>query len=74
MLTMIFRPLLLESEIKAFHKAKELSKNEEIYSLSRDNITSNAMKIEIEDTKLEQGLLDHLIDADTNSHRCNAVA
>jgi DNA helicase-2/ATP-dependent DNA helicase PcrA len=59
---------------KAFHKAKELSKNEDIYSLSRENITSNAMKIEIEDTKLEQGLLDHLIDADSNSHRCNAVA
>lgn len=58
---------------KAFNEAKNLSNNEEIYSLSRENIISNAMKIEVDDSGLEPGLLEVLVDADSNSHRCNTV-
>lgn len=47
--------------VSALQKAKEICSGEDIYTLSRNNITSNAMKAEINATRLNNKLLEELI-------------
>lgn len=57
----------------SYIKVKEMSNNEDIYSLSRDNITSNAMKKEVDNTSLDSYVIDKLLEVDRSSHRKNMI-
>ena len=55
------KPVIIVGEmISALRRAKELSNAEPVYSLSRHNITSNAMKKEIGDSSLDDKLIEEL--------------
>lgn len=51
----------------ALRRVKTICGIEKVYSLSRQNITSNAMKIEIEGLALDAGLIDKFFDIDKPS-------
>lgn len=64
------RPTIIVGEMDtALHKAKQLCKNEEVYSLSRDNITANAMKKDMNKNIPSDDLLKILYDTDSNRER-----
>lgn len=64
------KPVIIVGECKeSYKKAESLSDNENVYSLSRRNITSNAMKDEFEDIGIEENILDQFKKADSNSAR-----
>lgn len=72
------KPIIIIGErVAALKKAKENSKNEAIYSLSRDNITSNLMKKEIGGTSFDDTLIDQLSDIDksgsSNHYRSKVI-
>lgn len=68
------KPVIIVGEnSKAYKKAKQLCNEEEIYSLSRDNITSNAMKIEIELDIPKKDLFPALYNTDNNRERRNLI-
>lgn len=52
---------------KALTNAKDVCVGEKVYTLSRNNITSNAMKAEINGTGLDNKLLDKLKEVDSNN-------
>ena len=52
---------------KALRIAKDVCVGEKVYTLSRNNITSNAMKAEINGTGLDNTLLDKLKEVDSNN-------
>ncbi|WP_040327633.1 UvrD-helicase domain-containing protein [Clostridium ihumii] len=54
---------------KAFNRAQALCGEETLYSLSRDNITSNIMKARLEGTASNNKLFDKLDRIDSNSQR-----
>jgi ATP-dependent DNA helicase UvrD/PcrA len=73
------RPIVLVGNMeKALRKAKEICQPEAVFSLSRDNITSNAMKREINGTNLDSKLFEKLLVADkassSNKYRSRLVA
>lgn len=53
----------------AYSKASGICSGEIVESLSRDNITSNAMKKDIEGTNLNRGLIEQFESADSSSQR-----
>lgn len=57
----------------ALRKCKFFCNQEVVNSLSRINITSNAMKAEINGVGLDSKLLDKLIDTDSNRNRKNLI-
>lgn len=57
----------------AYNKACELCGGETVVSLSRDNISSNAMKKEIEGNNLNRKLLIQYSEQDSNSERRNHI-
>ena len=59
--------LLVGSMENALREAKRICGDEEVFSLSRDNITSNAMKREMNGDGLNSKLLDELIEVDQSS-------
>ena len=62
------KPVIIVGEmISALRRAKELSNAEPVYSLSRHNITSNAMKKEIGDSSLDDKLIEELSVKDKSS-------
>lgn len=64
------KPTIIVGECKeSYKKAKILSENEDVYSLSRKNVTSNAMKEDFEDIKTEENVLEQLIRVDSNNTR-----
>lgn len=68
------RPTIIVGEMNtALHKAKQLCKNEEIYSLSRDNITANAIKKGMNQNIPSEDLLQSLNIIDTDSGRKRLV-
>jgi DNA helicase-2/ATP-dependent DNA helicase PcrA len=70
----IAKPIIFIGDmILALHAAKSKCSNEIIYTLSRDNITSNAMKVEINGSGLDSKLLEKQKEVDTNPKRCNIV-
>ena len=72
------RPKIFIGEMSAsLRKAKEICNGEKVYSLSRDNITSNAMKKEMNGISLDHQLFEKLIDQDPpgkgNNYRSRVV-
>lgn len=68
--TSIQKPKILIGDMTlALRRAKILCSVEEVNSLSRNNITSNAMKAEISGVGLDSKLLNKLIAKDSNSKR-----
>lgn len=72
------KPAIIVGEmIAALRKAKVMSNNEPLYSLSRKNITSNAMKKEVEGTSFNDKLIEELSFKDkpsnNNSYRSKVV-
>lgn len=57
----------------ALKAAKTKCSNEKVYTLSRNNITSNAMKVEINGSGLDSKLLEKLKEIDSNTKRCNLI-
>ncbi|WNF35243.1 ATP-dependent helicase [Bacillaceae bacterium IKA-2] len=72
------KPVIIVGEmILALRKAKELSNNELVFSLSRNNITSNAMKKEVSGTSFNNKLIEELTANDkpssSNKYRSKVV-
>lgn len=61
--------ILIGDMAPALKKAKQLCSAEAVNTLSRDNITSNAMKAEISGNGLDSKLLEKLLEKDSNRHR-----
>jgi len=73
-----FQPMILVGEmVDSFKKSKELCNGEKIQSLSRDNITSNAMKRELSNISLDYKLFEDLLGEDnpskSNGYRSKVV-
>lgn len=70
--------LLIGSMNLALLKAKAISTDGPVYSLSRDNITSNALKKEMNGLNLDSKLFDELLDTDKassgNGYRSKLIA
>lgn len=70
----ISKPVIFIGDMTlALRAAKIKCVNEKVYTLSRLNITSNAMKAEINGSGLDSKLLDKLKGVDSNSQRRNLV-
>lgn len=70
----IAKPIIFIGEMTLALKAAKIKcSNEKIYTLSRNNITSNAMKAEINGSGLDNKLLEKLKGIDSNSKRCNLI-
>lgn len=70
----ISKPTILVGDmILALRNAKNKCGSEKVHTLSRKNITSNAMKAEINSSSLNSGLLDRLKEVDSNVIRGNLV-
>ena len=68
------KPMILIGDmILALRAAKIKCNNEIIYTLSRNNITSNAMKAEINGIGLNSRLLENLKENDSNTKRSNLI-
>ena len=72
------KPIIIVGEmISALRRAKELSNAEPVYSLSRHNITSNAMKKEVGGCTLDDKLIEELSAKDkpssSNNYRSKVV-
>lgn len=68
--TSVEKPKILVGDMKiALRKSKSICTEENINSLSRDNITSNAMKVEISSIGLDNQILEKLLTIDSNSQR-----
>lgn len=65
--------VLVGDRNKAFIEASKISNNHLITSLSRDNVTSNAMKISIEENNLDKKMLGKFKEVDSNSKRINFI-
>lgn len=62
------KPLIFIGDMdKALRNAKDVCVGEKVYTLSRNNITSNAMKAEIKGTGLDDTILDKLKEVDSNN-------
>lgn len=59
--------------VPALKKAKQICSVEAVNTLSRDNITSNAMKAEISGNGLDSKLLEKLLEKDSNRHRKHLI-
>lgn len=70
----ISRPTLIVGDmVRALKEVKIKCPSEDIYSLSRDNITSNAMKAEINGSSLDNTLLKMLKEKDKNTQRARLI-
>ncbi|MBK7233809.1 MAG: ATP-dependent helicase [Saprospiraceae bacterium] len=70
----IAKPIIFIGDMTlALRAAKIKCSNERIYTLSRNNITSNAMKAEINGSGLDSKLLEKLKEIDSNTKRSNLV-
>lgn len=58
---------------KTYNEAINNCCNEPLISLSRDNITSNAMKINLEGNNLDRKLIEKLKEIDSNTQRKNII-
>jgi DNA helicase-2/ATP-dependent DNA helicase PcrA len=70
----IAKPIIFIGDMTlALRAAKVKCSNETIHTLSRNNITSNAMKAEISGSGLDSKLLEKLKEIDSNSKRSNLI-
>ncbi|AQW92884.1 MULTISPECIES: UvrD-helicase domain-containing protein [Elizabethkingia] len=68
------KPILFVGDmVEALKQAKTNCPGENIHTLAWDNLTSNAMKIEINGSSLDRELLKKLKQIDSNSHRANLI-
>lgn len=72
------QPVVIVGEmVGSLRKSKEQSSGEKIYSLSRDNITSNAMKREINGLSLDGNLFEEFLEKDkptgSNKYRSKVI-
>ncbi|MCT3636650.1 ATP-dependent helicase [Elizabethkingia anophelis] len=68
------KPILFVGDmVKALKQAKINCPGEDIHTLSWDNLTSNAMKAEINGSTLDKELLNNLRQIDSNFHRGNLI-
>lgn len=65
--------LIIGERNLAYCTAKQMCENELLTSLSRDNLTSNAMKAEIEGNEFDKFLLKNYDEHDSNSDRRNYI-
>ena len=76
--TSSFQPRIIVGEkVSSLVEAQRLSDNSDVQSLSRDNITSNAMKRALAEAELNERLLDDLLEIDkpskTNKYRAKVM-
>lgn len=72
--TSISKPIIFIGDMtSALRATKVKCSNEKIYTLSRNNITSNAMKEEINGSGLNSKLLENLKEMDSNPKRSNLI-
>ena len=70
----ILKPVIFIGDMTlALRAAKIKCENEKVYTLSRLNITSNAMKAEINSSTLDYKLLEKLREIDSNPQRSNLI-
>lgn len=70
----ILKPIIFIGDMTlALRAAKIKCGNEKVYTLSRNNITSNAMKAEINGSMLDSKLLEKLKEIDSNPIRRNLI-
>lgn len=70
----ISKPIIFVGDMTLALKAAKLKcSNEKVYTLSRNNITSNAMKAEINGSGLDSKLLEKLKTIDSNTKRSNLI-
>ena len=70
----ISKPVIFIGDMTlALRAAKIKCENEKVYTLSRLNITSNAMKAEINSSTLDYKLLEKLREIDSNPQRSNLI-
>lgn len=68
------KPIIIVGDvILSVRKAIELCNNKEVNTLSRDNVTANAIKKGIEDKNLNHKLVELLVEIDSNSNRKNTI-
>jgi DNA helicase-2/ATP-dependent DNA helicase PcrA len=68
------KPIIFIGDMTLALKAAKIKcNNEKVYTLSRNNITSNAMKAEINGSGLDSKLLEKLKDSDSNTKRSNLI-
>lgn len=68
------KPAIIVGDCKeAYIRAKELSNNEEVYTLSRKNIIANIMKEEFEGTSIDGNLVNELKKVDNNYFRRHSI-
>lgn len=68
------RPVIIVGDpYPAYLKSQEICGNDMVYSLSRDNVTSNALKYQLSGSSFDGDFLDQLRQNDSNSDRVNAV-
>jgi DNA helicase-2/ATP-dependent DNA helicase PcrA len=68
------KPIIFVGDMTlALRAAKVKCNNEKVYTLSRNNITSNAMKAEINSFGLDYKLLEKLKNVDSNTKRSNLI-
>lgn len=65
--------IMIGNRNKTYNEATNNCCNEPLISLSRDNITSNAMKINLEGNNLDRKLIEKLEEIDSNPQRKNIV-
>lgn len=65
--------ILIGDRNKTYKKAINICNKESITSLSRDNITSNAMRMNLEENNFDRKLLEKYEERDSNSHRRNTI-
>ncbi|WP_434305392.1 UvrD-helicase domain-containing protein [Clostridium botulinum] len=66
--------LIIGDRNLAYSKAKQMCNNEVLVSLSRDNVTSNAMKVVVEDNNLDKKFLENYSEYDSNNDRRNHIS
>ncbi|MCG1980409.1 ATP-dependent helicase [Staphylococcus epidermidis] len=65
--------IMIGNRNKTYNEATNNCCNEPLISLSRDNITSNAMKINLEGNNLDRKLIEKLKEIDSNTQRKNII-
>ncbi|WP_126651913.1 UvrD-helicase domain-containing protein [Chryseobacterium aureum] len=70
----VSKPTLFVGDmVEALKRAKSECSDQYVYTLSRNNITSNAMKSEINGTGMDDKLLKKIIEIDSNPKRANLL-
>ena len=64
---------MIGNRIRSYTKVVNICNKESLVTLSRDNITSNAMRIKLEGNNFDKKLLEKFQEIDSNSKRRNTI-